>query len=110
MTQEQIARIERAAQAIAAITDPGRLWNEIPAHWQEHHRKIACAALDTLPQQNHEFVRADALEAAAQIADSFNCGGCGMDGKAAKAIRLFAELPSAAAFPSGTRVTTPDTQ
>lgn len=28
-----------------------------------------------------------AVEAAARVADGFRCGGCGMDGKAATAIR-----------------------
>lgn len=38
-------------------------------------------------------VRLDALEAAAQIADSFTCGACGMDGKAGAAIRALAAVP-----------------
>lgn len=37
--------------------------------------------------------RAEGIEAAAQIADQFKCGGCGMDGKAAEAIRALAKLP-----------------
>lgn len=38
--------------------------------------------------------RAECLEAAAQVADSFKCGGCGMDGKAGEAIRLLAKTPA----------------
>ena len=40
-----------------------------------------------------ERIRRDTIEACAQIADGFTCGGCGMDGKAGAAIRLLAKLP-----------------
>lgn len=46
------------------------------------------AALDRVEQERDE-----AYERAAMVADSFTCGGCGMDGKAGIAIRRLASGP-----------------
>lgn len=43
--------------------------------------------------QRDAAVRARVLEEAAQIADRFTCGGCGMDGKTGIAIRAMMQVP-----------------
>lgn len=50
------------------------------------------ACLSHLTQRD-AAVRARALEEAAQIADRFTCGGCGMDGKTGIAIRAMMQVP-----------------
>lgn len=49
--------------------------------------------LGVYDESEAERARRDALEAAAQIADSFTCGLCGIDGKAGAAIRALAKVP-----------------
>lgn len=44
---------------------------------------------ETITLALHAY-RAQVIEEAAAIADQFKCGGCGMDGKSAEAIRALA--------------------
>lgn len=43
---------------------------------------------------SQDDVRDRALEEAAQVADGFTCGGCGMDGKSGRAIRALKSKPT----------------
>jgi len=48
------------------------------------------AAIDVLTAER-DAAREKAIEECADIADGFFCGGCGMDGKSGKAIRVLKE-------------------
>lgn len=53
----------------------------------------ACEECQKAIDAGAQKARNDALEEAACIADSFMCGGCGMDGKAGKQIRALKDAP-----------------
>jgi len=97
VAHEALVRI--AALAAEAVDT----WHEIMARAIEAAKREAtererqrCATIDNidLPRVVRE-ARASALEEAARLADSFTCGGCGMDGKAGAAIRALAAKPGA---------------
>jgi hypothetical protein len=64
--------------------------------WHSYEHKTACCAMlaaNTLAALLGQLAEAErrGMERAAEIADGFPCGGCGMDGKAAAAIRAAAQ-------------------
>jgi hypothetical protein len=64
--------------------------------WHSYEHKTARDAMraaNTLAALLGELAEAEkrGMERAAEIADGFTCGGCGMDGKAAAAIRAAAQ-------------------
>lgn len=81
---ELIARLRKASQGnllewVCTLYAEAADALEAAQKWQD---EIAYEDAEQLTK-----VRADEREACAQIADGYRCGGCGMDGKVAAAIR-----------------------
>jgi len=55
---------------------------------------LATTPIDIMRERLHADGRLAGIEEAAKVADGFTCGGCGMDGKCAAAIRALGALPN----------------